>query len=53
MDPQLPDEICGSIYVTYEDDSTWWIQSVYVSPNHRRKGVFSALFDGVIERAKN
>ena len=22
----------------------WWIQSVYVPPEHRRKGVFSALY---------
>jgi len=25
----------------------WWIQSVYVAPNHRRRGVFRALYDHV------
>ena len=25
----------------------WWIQSVYVSPGHRRKGMFSLLYSHV------
>ena len=30
----------------------WWIQSVYVPPEHRRKGVFSALYRHVESLAK-
>jgi GNAT superfamily N-acetyltransferase len=31
----------------------WWIQSVYVPPSHRRKGVFSALYRHVEDLAKH
>jgi ribosomal protein S18 acetylase RimI-like enzyme len=31
----------------------WWIQSVYVPPAHRRKGVFSALYRHVEALAKD
>ncbi|MBC7656643.1 MAG: GNAT family N-acetyltransferase [Frankiaceae bacterium] len=30
----------------------WWIQSVYVAPAHRRKGVYRALYAHVLEMAK-
>ena len=41
--------IVGQIMVTYEwsdwrNGNIWWIQSVYVDPNWRRKGVFTALY---------
>ena len=41
--------IVGQIMVTYEwsdwrNGLIWWIQSVYVNPEFRRKGVFSALY---------
>lgn len=52
MNPENPNEVCGSAFVTYEDEKTWWIQSVYVSDKHRRKGIFSALFDKILEKAK-
>lgn len=29
----------------------WWIQSVYVAPEHRRQGVFAALYRHVEQRA--
>lgn len=40
----------GQLMVTYEWSDWrcgdfWWIQSVYVDPHHRRKGVFRALFE--------
>ncbi len=46
----------GSLMVTYEWSDWragrfWWIQSVYVRPEHRRKGVYSALHQAVRERA--
>ena len=44
--------VVGQIMVTYEwsdwrNGMIWWIQSVYVAPEWRRKGVFSALFHHV------
>lgn len=43
------DEIVGQLMVTYEwsdwrNGTIWWVQSVYVHPAFRRKGVFSALY---------
>ncbi|MDH5502223.1 MAG: GNAT family N-acetyltransferase [Gammaproteobacteria bacterium] len=42
-------EIVGQIMVTYEwsdwrNGALWWIQSVYVHPDYRRSGVFTALY---------
>lgn len=46
----------GSLLVTYEwsdwrGGDFWWIQSVYVTPDARRSGVFRALYAAVQERA--
>jgi ribosomal protein S18 acetylase RimI-like enzyme len=43
------DEPVGQIMVTYEwsdwrNGMLWWIQSVYIRAEFRRKGVFSALY---------
>ncbi len=43
------DQIVGQLMVTYEwsdwrNATIWWIQSVYVHPEWRRRGVFSALY---------
>lgn len=45
-------EITGSLMVTYEwsdwRNSTFcWIQSVYIKPEYRRKGVYSSLYQHV------
>ena len=47
----------GSLLITFEwsdwrNGTLWWIQSVYVKPEHRRTGVFKALYDVVIARAR-
>ncbi|MFQ5549460.1 MAG: GNAT family N-acetyltransferase [Woeseia sp.] len=47
----------GQLMVTYEwsdwrNGRLWWIQSVYVHREHRRKGVFSALFRHVKSLAR-
>ncbi len=44
--------VVGQIMVTYEwsdwrNATIWWIQSVYVHPEHRRQGVFTALYQHV------
>ena len=47
----------GGLLVTYEwsdwrDGDFWWIQSVYVEPSARRGGVFRALHEAVVHRAR-
>lgn len=44
--------IAGQLMITYEwsdwrNGNIWWIQSVYVSPESRRSGVFRRLFEHV------
>jgi ribosomal protein S18 acetylase RimI-like enzyme len=50
-------DVVGVLMVTYEwsdwrNGHYWWIQSVYVHPNWRRRGVFRALFQHVHQLAK-
>ena len=52
------DEIAGALLVTYEwsdwrNGRIWWIQSVYVRPGHRRRGVYRALHEFVRARARS
>ena len=47
----------GTLMVTFEWSDWrcgwwWWIQSVYVAPGHRRKGVYRALYAHVLGLAK-
>jgi GNAT superfamily N-acetyltransferase len=47
----------GQLMVTFEwsdwrDGVFWWIQSVFVAKEHRRTGVYRALYDAVVDRAK-
>jgi GNAT superfamily N-acetyltransferase len=42
-------QLVGQLMITHEwsdwrNGDMWWIQSVYVDPGHRRKGIFRALF---------
>ncbi len=42
-------KVIGQLMITYEwsdwrNGHVWWIQSVYVQPEWRRKGVFTALY---------
>ncbi len=48
----------GQLMITYEwsdwrNGVFWWIQSVWVAPEHRGKGVFRALYDHVRSLAKS
>ncbi len=49
-------EVVACLLVTGEwsdwrNASVWWIQSLYVRPEHRRQGIFRALFEHVRELA--
>lgn len=46
---EVDGRIVGQIMITWEwsdwrNGTMWWIQSVYVAPDARRQGVFSALY---------
>ena len=52
------DQIIGQIGISFEwsdwrNGMLWWIQSVYVHKNHRRKGVYSSLYQHVESLARN
>jgi ribosomal protein S18 acetylase RimI-like enzyme len=51
-------EVVGQLMVTYEwsdwrDGWFWWIQSVYVRADHRRRGVFRALYAELVRQARS
>jgi GNAT superfamily N-acetyltransferase len=53
----LTHHVVGQLMITYEwsdwrNAAFWWIQSVYVAPAWRRKGIFRKMHAQVIERAK-
>lgn len=48
----------GTLMLTHEwsdwrNGDWWWIQSVYVLPRHRRRGVFAALYRHVEAQARS
>jgi GNAT superfamily N-acetyltransferase len=48
----------GQLMITHEwsdwrNGDIWWIESVYVHPDHRRKGLFRALYNHTKREAKN
>ena len=50
-------QLLGQLMVTYEwsdwrNGAFWWIQSVYVDPAWRRKGIYRRLHDTVVEMGK-
>jgi ribosomal protein S18 acetylase RimI-like enzyme len=54
---EIGGEIAGCLMVTYEwsdwrNGCFWWIQSVYVKPPFRRRGVFKRLFEHVTSLAE-
>lgn len=53
---EMDDKPVGQLMVTYEwsdwrNGWIWWIQSVYVDPEHRRKGVYRGLYRRLQEMA--
>ena len=56
--PEKKGEIVGSMLLTKEWSDWnncwyWWIQSVYVRPEFRRMGAFSAMYDEIRRMAKD
>jgi ribosomal protein S18 acetylase RimI-like enzyme len=52
------DQVVGQIAVTYEwsdwrNGMIWWIQSVYVHEDHRRRGVYSSLYQHIESLAQS
>ena len=50
-------DIVGALMVTHEwsdwrNGFFWWIQSVYVEPELRRRGVYRRLYEFVVEQAR-
>ena len=50
-------EVVGQLMATFEwsdwrDGWFWWVQSVYVREDHRRAGVFRALYADLVTRAQ-
>lgn len=55
---ELGGKLVGQLLITYEwsdwrNGNFWWIQSVYVTPAFRRRGVLRALFARVLKIAKS
>ena len=55
---ELNGEVIGQTMITYEwsdwrNGIMWWIQSVYVQSEHRKKGVFRSLFNHIKHLAQN
>lgn len=53
---QRGDDVVGALMITTEwsdwrNGDFWWVQSVYVRPEARQQGVYSALYDRVRVRA--
>jgi GNAT superfamily N-acetyltransferase len=49
--------VAGQLMITHEwsdwrNGDIWWIQSVYVHPDYRRRGVFKALYQFVEQQAR-
>ena len=54
---EIAGEPAGTLMFTYEWSDWrcawwWWIQSVYVLPNHRLKGVYRTMYEHVQEMAQ-
>ena len=55
---EVDGQVVGQIMHTYEWSDWrcgmfWWLQSVYVMPDYRRSGVFSALFEELMRLARS
>jgi ribosomal protein S18 acetylase RimI-like enzyme len=54
----IAEKVVGQTMITYEwsdwrNGIIWWIQSVYVHPDHRKQGVFRTLFGHIENLARS
>jgi GNAT superfamily N-acetyltransferase len=57
LEPADGSQLLGQLMITYEwsdwrNGAFWWIQSVYVDPVWRRKGVYSQMHEEVLQLAR-
>ena len=50
--------VVGQMMVTFEwsdwrNATFWWLQSVYVAPEYRRRGIYRRLYQHVLDEAKS
>ncbi len=55
--PARNDQVVGQMMITYEwsdwrNGTFWWIQSVYVAPPWRRRGVYRAMHEAIRKEAR-
>lgn len=53
---EIGGEVVGCLMITYEwsdwrNGLCWWIQSVYVKPAYRRRGVYTRLYEHIKQQA--
>lgn len=58
LPPESSPGVIGQLLVTYEwsdwrDATFWWIQSVYVHPDWRRRGVYRQMHEYVRQQARS
>ncbi|MGH7209553.1 MAG: GNAT family N-acetyltransferase [Nitrospiraceae bacterium] len=58
LPPESSPGVIGQLLVTYEwsdwrDATFWWIQSVYVHPDWRRRGVYCRMHEYVRQQARS
>ena len=51
-------QVVGQMMITFEwsdwrNGTFWWVQSVYVQPDYRRRGVYRRLYEHVLREAKS
>lgn len=54
---EMDGNVVGSLLITYEwsdwrNATFWWIQSVFVDANYRRRGVYTAMHNYVLREAE-
>jgi GNAT superfamily N-acetyltransferase len=54
---EVDDAVVAQLLITHEwsdwrNGDLWWIQSVYVLPEHRQRGIFAALYRHVVLAAR-
>ncbi len=54
---EIQGTVAGQVMITYEwsdwrNGNIWWLQSVYVRPEFRQRGVFRALFQHLEQSAR-